>query len=150
MFYGQADQTRQPPQFNFDDAYNYLRQQLQRFRNIGDFVPPELRPTDNRLLNELDQFTQFAIDELPHFWATTTKNKLVAVIEAVMQDRQLGATGCALSVFVAGAFKLRYQQHSISDRNAFEEAMLLFGAWFAVKNRWRLNMDRHAEEVVPS
>lgn len=146
MFYGQADQTRQPPQFNFDDAYNYLKQQLQRYRNIGDFVPPELRPTDNRLLNELDQFTQFAIDELPHFWATTTKNKLVAVIEAVMQDRQLGATGCALSVFVAGAFKLRYQQHSISDRNAFEEAMLLFGAWFAAKNRWRLNMDRQAEE----
>lgn len=145
MYFGQDQNGRQAPQFNFDDAYAYLQQQLSRLRNVGDFVPQELRPRDDRLLTDLDSFTQFAINELPHFWATTTKNKLVAVIEAVMQDRQLGQTGCALSVFIGGAFKLRYQQR-ISDTAAFEETMLLFGAWFAAKNRWRLNMDRQAEQ----
>lgn len=143
-YYGQDNQQQQRQQFNFDDAYGYLQQQMQRYRNTGDFIPQELRPTDNRLLTDLDGFTEFAIRELPHFWSTTNKRKLVAVVEATMQDRNLGQTGCALSVFIAGAYRLRCEKR-LSDHNAFEEGILLYGAWFAVKNRWRLEMDRQAE-----
>ena len=107
-YYGQSggDNRRYDNRSKFDQQYEYLMREMNRYRTWDEVVVQQQRP-NNQYLDDMDRFIHWAVQELPSYYANLNLNKLVDVLTAVMEDRDLGRTGCALSVFFAGAYRLK-------------------------------------------
>ena len=137
-YYGQSggDNRRYDNRSRFDQQYEYLMREMNRYRTWDEVVVQQQRP-NSQYLDDMDRFIHWAVQELPSYYANLNLNKLVDVLTAVMEDRDLGRTGCALSVFFAGAYRLKLE-NGYSDRQAFEEGFMFFAAWFIVVSRWNM------------